>query len=150
MVTSPCFILDLDAVPSAGDTITFQIGSSSGDAECFNVSIAEDSLLEGWEVLLLEAISEDAIISSSFDSIFDIIDAIDSGIGGVITAIGELDDALYDCIDEVGGALEDIIKCLKRLIGHVPYSDIHRNSTLIPLVITDGDTEGILWTITIL
>lgn len=105
------------------DTITFTSGDVSGDSLCFNITIAEDNMLEGQEVVILEAVSEDAVISGVFDPIGD--------------ATGEIGDALLNCIGLVSEAFAE---CIEK-IGD-PYSTIHRNSTFIPLVVTDGDTEG--------
>ena len=119
------------------NNIQFPAGSAPGTFQCFNISILEDDWLEDHEVVLFEASSDDAIISSLFDQIFNVIDFLGS--------LGDILRALLTCIKEVGGDIEAIVRCVKRIVSHVPYSDdddIHRNSTMFPLLVKDGDADG--------
>jgi hypothetical protein len=111
--------------------------------ECFNITIVADDLVEGQELLLLEAESEDAIISGVFDPLSDIIDAISGSV-----ATGDIIGAIEECISEVGEAADDIIGCVLSFFSSTldfSYTKTpvpHRNSTLTPLLVADGDTAG--------
>lgn len=105
----------------------FPNGSIPGIMECFTVQISSDNLLEGQEVLVLEASSEDAIISSIFDGLGD--------------ADGDIGDEILECAGMAPG--EPFIDCIDDISDSYP-TDALRNTTFIPLIITDGDTNGVL------
>ena len=109
------------------DTITFAIGSIPGVMQCFGIEISSDMLLEGQEVFVLEASSEDAIISSVFDALGD--------------ADGDIGDEILECAEFAAGS-DPFIDCINEIGDPYPTADDCRNTTSIPLIITDGDTAS--------
>lgn len=107
------------------DTITFNIGRESGAQECFNISIASDNLLEGRELVLLDASSDDSIIVGIFDSIGR-------------TIVGSI-DAVGSCIGMAGNAL---VECIRAAGEFIIDPIINDNTTSILLAVEDGDTDG--------
>ena len=128
-VTSPVYFIDIflgsDVTINTG-TITFSSGSVAGDNECFTITLMSDTLLEGPEVVILEASSDEAIISGIFDPLGDVP--------------GEIDDALiFECA-ELNDNVNSLIECIEEIGGSNPI--VHQGSTSIPLIIADEETQG--------
>ena len=104
----------------------FAAGSTPGVMQCFGIEISSDMLLEGQEVFVLEASSEDAIISGVFNALGD--------------ADGDIGDEILECAQLAGSG--PFIDCIDEIGDRYPTADDCRNTTSIPLIITDGDTAS--------